>query len=267
LAENLGRMPKEQIAKRLKRSENALKIAAYRKLNGINQRSNIYTARNVAELLGIPCSKTIIAWMEKGYIKGKRAPFAYGKHLVWSFEYEDIEACLRERPWLVNIAKMERSYFKTIVKEEYEKDPWYTCAQAATFLGLVDINAVHRYIHRGWLPAVRKPGGPWQGVWIFRQSAIDAFLKNDPRPERRRCIYIKSKRRKWLDDGRPVALLKEWLIRCSRCGHKVRIIANPNLRSPQIKAQFYNLYVNGTCSHGKKVLLESRIDPNLMKGG
>lgn len=98
LADNLGRQPKAQIARRLNRTENALKIAAYRKLNGLNQRSNIYTARAVALVLGISCSKTIVAWMERGFIKGKRAPFAYGKTLCWSFEYDDIVACLKERP-------------------------------------------------------------------------------------------------------------------------------------------------------------------------
>lgn len=52
LNENYGRIPAEVIAKRLKRSKNALKIITYRKL-GINQRSNMYTARSIAEDLGV----------------------------------------------------------------------------------------------------------------------------------------------------------------------------------------------------------------------
>ena len=52
LAENYGAVPAREIGQRLQRSCNALKIISYRKL-GINQRSNIYTARAVATELGI----------------------------------------------------------------------------------------------------------------------------------------------------------------------------------------------------------------------
>lgn len=183
LADNFGRLADEQICKDLSRSKNAIKIIAYRKLNGLARLDGFYTARTVATLLAVSCSKTIVFWRDKGYIKGKRAPFGYGKHKLWSFDYEDIETCLRKRPWLVDPRRMEQSYFRTIVHEEYEKDPWYTAAQAAPFMGIRDPNAVHRYIYRGWLQAVKKPGGPWQGVWIIRKSAIDAFLANDPRKE------------------------------------------------------------------------------------
>jgi hypothetical protein len=262
LAENLGRIPKEQIAKRLNRSENALKIAAYRKLNGLSQRSNIITARDLARELGVGCPKTLVRWMEAGFLKGKHAPFYYGKTPCWSFEYEDIITCLRERPWLVDLKKMEISYFRTVVREEYERDPWYGTREAAPFLGLVDINAVHRYIRHGWLPAVRRPlvGGKRHGSWgwVIRRSDIDAMLKNDPRPTRRRYALIKSRRRAWLDEGRPVPVLKEWLIRCPLCRHKVRIIAEPNLRSPHIKELFVKKYATNQCTHGHKVLIDGR---------
>lgn len=262
LADNIGRKPKAKIAKHLNRSEGALENALYRKLNGVNQRGNIYTARAVAQVLGISCSKTIVAWMEKGYIKGKRAPFAYGKTLCWSFEYEDIVACLLERPWLVNLHRMEPSYFRSIIQEEFVKNPWYGCKEAAPFFGLVGINAVHRYIYRGWLPALRQPlsgnrrNGSWG--WVIRQSSITAFLENDPRPSRRRYALMKSRRLTWLNAGRPVPVLKEWLLRCPVCRHKVRILAEPNLRSPQIKEVFTQNFTTPQCSHGKQVLLERR---------
>lgn len=262
LSQTYGRQPRAQIAKRLDRTENALKIAAYRKLNGLNQRSNIYTARSVALALGIACSKTIVHWMEKGFIKGKHAPFSYGKTRCWSFEYEDIIACLQARPWLLDPKRMERSYFRTIVREEYKKDPWYNCREAAPFLGLVDINAVHRYITRGWLPAVRRPlVGPlgrrsWG--WVIRQSDIKKMLLNDPRPGRRRYALLKSRRASRLKEGLPVAVLKEWMLLCPKCQRKVRIIADPNLRSPHVKELFIQRYCQEQCSHGKKVLLERR---------
>ena len=52
LADNYGLMPAEEIAHRLGRTKNALKIISFRKLR-IDQRSNLYTARAVALELGI----------------------------------------------------------------------------------------------------------------------------------------------------------------------------------------------------------------------
>jgi hypothetical protein len=53
LEDNYGLRPVEAIARKLGRSKNALKIVSYRKLHGLNQRSNIYTARSTAEILGV----------------------------------------------------------------------------------------------------------------------------------------------------------------------------------------------------------------------
>ena len=53
LHDNYGRHPAADIAERLGRSTNALKIISFRRLNGCNQRSNIYTARTAADALGV----------------------------------------------------------------------------------------------------------------------------------------------------------------------------------------------------------------------
>ena len=57
LAENYGLIRVEQICKHLRRSKNALKIAALRKRSHhgehLNQRSNIYTARAAAKVMGL----------------------------------------------------------------------------------------------------------------------------------------------------------------------------------------------------------------------
>ncbi|MDP2730280.1 MAG: hypothetical protein Q8O55_07350 [Dehalococcoidales bacterium] len=92
--------------------------------------------------------------------------------------------CLRRRPWLVKPDSMPQSYFRSLVREEWERDPWYSCVEAQRFLGLHDehANAVHRYIRRGWIKAERKPGAGGLGEYVIRKSAIDYFIKNDPRP-------------------------------------------------------------------------------------
>ena len=52
LHDNYGILAAEKIAKTLRRTKNALKIISYRKLR-INQRTNIYSARTVAKLMGV----------------------------------------------------------------------------------------------------------------------------------------------------------------------------------------------------------------------
>jgi len=193
LNDYVGIMSDEQLARHFDRTPNAIHLALVRRLTGINHKTNIYTARSLARLFGIGCSKTIVAWHSKDFLKGKRSPVHCGKTFMWGFLYEDIVKCLRRRPWLVSIDRMEESYFRSIVQEQWDKNPWYSCREAAPLLGIKDHNAVQRYIRSGWLPAVRKPsGGTWE--WIIRKRAIDAFLEDDPRSEHRRKAFDKSRR-------------------------------------------------------------------------
>ena len=53
LNDNYGLVPAAEIAKRLGRSTNALKIISIRRLGGHNQRANLYTARAVALEMGV----------------------------------------------------------------------------------------------------------------------------------------------------------------------------------------------------------------------
>lgn len=146
-----------------------------------------------------------------------------------------------------------------MVKEEWDRDPWFTSQEAAPKLGLIDHNAVKRYIRRGWLPAERKPGnGSWQGTWIIRQSAIDNLLKKDPRREYRRLALVKSRHQNSYRNHDPVALQKIWVIKCPVCRHKTTIKSNPNLAARELKGLFLALYTNGTCSHGKVCIIQER---------
>ena len=53
LNDNYGLKPAAAIAKHLGRSTSALKIISFRRLGGHNQRTNIYTARTVAIIMGV----------------------------------------------------------------------------------------------------------------------------------------------------------------------------------------------------------------------
>ena len=189
LADNYGRMPIKDISRRLKRSEAGIRLIAKRRLR-INQKTNIYTARALAAELGISCAKIIVAWHNRGYLKGQPAPFMNGPNNVWWFDYDDIIECLQRRPWLLDLKKMHQSFFRSIVRGEWEKDPWYTKEEAGKFLGLADGNPVYRYIKKGWLPAVRRPMGGGKGAWILRHSDLAEFQLNDPRPLHRKGVSL-----------------------------------------------------------------------------
>ena len=189
LMDNYGQLPAEEIARHLRRSTNSLKIMCSRKLK-INQKSNIYTSRLLAQELGVACSKTIVAWYNRGYLKGKLAPFMNGPNHVWWFDYEDIIECLQQRPWLCDLKKMPTNYFQSIVQREWEKNPWYSKEEAGHFLGLADGNPVYRYIKQGWLPAIRAPMGGGKGRWILRHSDLAYFQLHDPRPEHRKAVSL-----------------------------------------------------------------------------
>jgi len=189
LHDNYGRISQEEICKVLNRSPNAQKIKAYRRFR-MNQKTNIYTARAVGKELGLSCAKIVVAWHDRGYLQGKLAPFDNGANHVWFFDYDDIIECLRQRPWLCRLKRMPESYFRTVVREEWEKNPWYNRQEAAQFLGLVTNGPIYRYIQRGWLPAVRRPMGGGKGEWILRHSDLAEFQLHDPRPAHRKSATV-----------------------------------------------------------------------------
>lgn len=200
LADNYGRLPAEEIARRLRRTTNALKIISFRKL-GINQKSNIYSARATAEVMGLSCAKIVVFFHERGFLEGKRAPLFNGKNQVWFFEEEDILRCLKSYPWLVNRKRMPPGIFRQVVMKEWDRDPWYNKAETAVFLGLSPSRspAIFSYIKNGWLSPMRRPGAGGKGYWIFRQSDLNRFLADDPRPDHRKEATLTVSLRTRLD--------------------------------------------------------------------
>jgi hypothetical protein len=174
LRKHYGLLPDEEICSHLHRTRNGIVIAAKRHLH-INRKRNAYTARAMARVLGVADSKTITeTWMSKGYIVGRKSPTHSGMHLMWRFDRKDIDECLKARPWLVDIEKVKVRHFRKIILAEFTRDPWYSTAQAAPFLG-VHPHTLVKYLNQGLIAAVKKPSMCWQGEWILRRSAIDKY--------------------------------------------------------------------------------------------
>lgn len=247
LSDHYGLVSDKALAAHLQRTETGIYLATKHRLH-LKKTDNFCPARELARLLGVRCSKTIVYWVTHGWLKGKRAPYCQGAYQPWLFTKPDIIRFLKEHPWLFDIKRMPEHYLP-IIQEEYQKDPWYSCQEAAPLLGVKTDDAVQRYINLKWLLADKKPGGPWQGVWIIRRSAIEAFLANDPRPQHKSQSIRKARQKLFLSKGSPVRSSITWLLQCPGCRKEIKIVAPGYMKSPLVKKTFMSLFVNGTCCH------------------
>lgn len=249
LSDKYGLVSKKTLARNLQRTEGAVYLATKKLLNHQHIYDNFYTAQELARVLAKD-AKTVVYWAQRGWLKGRRAPYYQGANRFWIFTERNVVRCLKDRPWLVNLKKLSEHYFRSIVLDEWKRDPWYTPEQAAPMLGVKTPDAVHRYIYLGWLPAEKRPGGPWQGSWMIRHSAIEGFLAKDPRPGHKHTLVSASRRRNLRKEGRPIRVAMIWQFECPRCGLDVKIMAPPKMWGPDVRERFINIYVNGACSHG-----------------
>jgi hypothetical protein len=261
ISDHYGLLSNKTIARNLNRSVYGVLWAA-RKLR-LRCLANFYSASELARVLGLADSqgRKVITWVEQGWLKARKGPTGGGRKgkgkllsRMWTFREVSIVKCLRRRPWLVDMATMPEHYFRSVVKREWQRDPWYTISQLHSLLG--SQKTILRYIHRGWLAAEKKPcGGPNGGVFVIRRSAIKAFLADDPRPGSKFKAMREGRRRLFLESNRATKLAMVWLLRCPSCGQEVEVSAPPQLCGPKVREEFIRLYVNGNCEHSSYCLI------------
>lgn len=157
------------IARKLGCTVEALRLA--RKRHGVrSRRKTLMSARAVADLLGVGCAKTVVRWIEHGWLHGRRGPSCgpYRQWLVWEerllafLEDEEhwhrwepariTEPCLRE--WALELRGGVRFLPLTEVADR--------CC--------VTVGAVADWIQAGILPAVRN------GNHVVRESDLAGFV-------------------------------------------------------------------------------------------
>ena len=157
------------IARRLKRTPEAISLT--RKRHGLKSRSSrLMSARMVADLMGVGCAKSVIAWIEHGYLAGKRGP-RRGPYRQWQVDEEALWRFIENRyhwhrweperitdPALREWAMELRAGVRFLTPGEVA---WRCC---------VDASAVNVWIHNGLLPAVRN------GNWLVRESDLEGFV-------------------------------------------------------------------------------------------
>jgi len=180
LADNFGVLTDETLARRLQRSELAIRLKVRRRFH-MHRWDNLYNAAELAEALCIPHAGRIIRWVKRGWLKARRSSIHKGPYQHWKFSYTGIVRCLRRHPWLVMLKPTRRwlisdytHHFFYIIRQEWKRDPWFTTERAARLLG-VTIPTVRVYIHRGLLEAEMVPRRQ-SSVWVIRRSAINLFL-------------------------------------------------------------------------------------------
>lgn len=156
------------IARRMGTTRNAIMLA--RKRHSISSRTDLlWSARRVAVLLGIGCSKAVTRWIERGYLAGRQGQVR-GPHRQWYVRYEDIVAFL-ENPETHHLWQPDRITDRTV--REWTADIWtgpfLTVGEVAERC-FVGHQAVNSWIQRGILPAVK------YGNWWIRESDLDGFI-------------------------------------------------------------------------------------------
>lgn len=156
------------IARRLKRSPEAINLA--RKRYGLKSRSGrLMSARAVADIMGIGCSKTVTRWMRRGYLAGKRGP-RQGQHQQWQVDEEALWRFIENpRHWhRWQPERMTDTSLREWAQELRDGVRFLTVGEVA-WRCCVGTGAVNVWIHNGLIPAVRN------GNWLIRESDLEQF--------------------------------------------------------------------------------------------
>ncbi len=211
-------------------------IVYRRKKLGVLRSDGGYSAKALADIFG--CDLHFVTDMlDEGYLVGKRAPYKRGNTIPFVFTEDQVLAFIRTYPWLLKPSKMEQAHiFRAALREEWERDPWYTTHQAARLLG-VHGETLLRRVRVGELTAFRRVNSPrYSHCWI-RKSALDTFTRKDT-PEIRAKNTAKTQRKYRQGLGLPSRLYTVWETVCRLCAATLQIEAAPKINGPQV-AEFF----------------------------
>jgi transposase-like protein len=159
-----------RIARALGRSVTAIEVWMKRHVKRRQVRP--YTARRVAALLGVPCSKTVTWWIAEGYlreVRGHGLRAAHGqRHLVRRDML--IDFLKNRRYWhLWDPAKGTDAGLRDVVARHRPRGRFLTTRQVGARFA-VGHRAVNNWIRCGLLPAVRR------GNWLVWEGDLASFV-------------------------------------------------------------------------------------------
>lgn len=163
------------IAKRLKRSRNAVQIKCQRMRLRVRCVRATLSTRDVAATLGLSCSKTVVRWIER---YGLRATNGGDTRPLWRVQWDDLLDWMEDRAhWM---AYDPTRILDLALREwacELRTGPhrWLTPGQVGTRLH-VGVGAVNDWIMKGEIPATR------YGNWWVWSGDLDGFVIPGNRP-------------------------------------------------------------------------------------
>jgi hypothetical protein len=188
---NLGRLPEEEIAIRLRRTQIAVHTRWTRELHlhPPSKRTDLLTPEHIAWGLGTD-SKTIHLLIDRGILPGRRLTTrrvirVVDRHILvrwlldplhWIYFHPDRIGALKPRGKRAMPENYDFRFWEDVARMVLEAwsrwdDEWLTPGQVARLLRLsIGTRQVNAAIHRGTLPATR-----W-GNWWIRKSAIPAGM-------------------------------------------------------------------------------------------
>lgn len=161
----------DDIARRLKRTRNAVIIKAKKRGVRLLTVGGVYTARDISLMLGIPPDhRTVTWWIRTGALVATNGGTA--RKPIWRIHLEDLWAFLEnEQYWMAwKVEAITDPDLRDWARELRDGTPrWLTIGEVARRL-FVTHASVNDYIHKGYLPSV-KYGNHW-----IRESDLDGFV-------------------------------------------------------------------------------------------
>jgi excisionase family DNA binding protein len=160
----------DTIARRLKRTRIAVVIKAKRLGTRITTTNATLSARDIAEMLGIRCAKTVSKWIQRGWLQARNA--GRSDRPLWRITWEDLTAFLEVAEYWI---AWDPARIADLALREWAQDLRQNSEQYLTQTEIaaryhVDRGTVAQWIDKGWLPALR------YGNRRVPASALEGFI-------------------------------------------------------------------------------------------
>ena len=154
-----------EIALRLRRTPNAIKVKSTRLGISMCTRPTVLTAQEVGRILGVVCSKRVTDWIKRGWLPGRaRCSYQGCERFIWGIQYDDLVTFLRDhRYWMTYDPALitDPDLRAELVALRRGSPRWLTPGEVARCYR-VDGATVKQWIAKGFLPATRY-GNHW--IW------------------------------------------------------------------------------------------------------
>lgn len=161
-----------EVARKLKRSVCSVQLQAKRQRCRLLHSQAVMTARQVADLLGLGCSKIVARWVQHCGLRARQSgPHRRG---LWRIAWEDLTAWMaRPETWMAwrpeRIADLALREWAAEIRVD---GPRWIAQTAVAARYQVSVKTVWSWIDKGWIVATKYGRGNW---WVDARC-LDTFV-------------------------------------------------------------------------------------------